>query len=178
MPPTDVCVIRGEHVLRPPPRPVPLDDAGYADIANRKLFHTVSQPSRWFPRSVIGAARAISLNWERKGRQFCASSDMKHQSPLDPCRLPMAKLTWKTSITAKKAFQRQSSTTPLGQPRGFVAQHLPRSGFCRPSKKTCAGQNYLNDTSSTGKFQETSELVAAELNRQFSIGATFLLGRR
>ncbi len=33
-------VIGGEHIFRPPPRPVPFNDAGDGDIADRKFFHT------------------------------------------------------------------------------------------------------------------------------------------
>ena len=41
MAPADVGVIGGEHVLRPPPRPVALDDAGNGDVADLERPHAV-----------------------------------------------------------------------------------------------------------------------------------------
>jgi hypothetical protein len=36
----DGGIVSGKHFFRPPPRPVPFNDAGDGDIANRKFFHT------------------------------------------------------------------------------------------------------------------------------------------
>src|SRR5215470_5570182 len=45
MPPTDVRVISGKHVLRPPPGPISLDDAADGDVANLKGAHFARPPS-------------------------------------------------------------------------------------------------------------------------------------
>src|SRR5262245_64944185 len=44
----NIRIIGGEHVLRLPPRPVPLDDTGDGDVADRELLHSL--PSIRSPR--------------------------------------------------------------------------------------------------------------------------------
>jgi hypothetical protein len=41
MPLSDFGLIGREHLLRPAPRPVPLDDAGDGDVADLEFMHAV-----------------------------------------------------------------------------------------------------------------------------------------
>src|SRR5262249_45698940 len=101
----NIRIIGGEHVLRLPPRPVPLDDTGDGDVADRELLHSL--PSIRSPRLRAKAESVCPANKQ--------TFDVGSMSAL-PTKADIVRRYWhvrlvpEAAVSRRNKYQRYSTT--------------------------------------------------------------------